>query len=192
MNYGELKTAVTTWINRSDVPTADVVALAEAEIRRDVRVIAQENTVTGSLVSGRFAVPADFLDSRQLLIGGKVYAFVPPETYQMEQEMQSTARYFTRIGGYFYVVHGDAEAYSLLYVAAFPALSAESDTNWVLTNAKDAYLFCALKHAAVWAKDATAAQGYESMYQAAVAKLNGADKASRFAGTLTVRPRIVA
>ncbi len=192
MNYGELKTAVTTWINRSDVPTTDVVALAEAEIRRDVRVIAQETTVTGSLSSGRFAVPADFLDSRQLLIGGKVYAFVPPETYQIEQEMQTTARYFTRIGGYFYVVHGDAEAYSLLYFAAFPALSADADTNWVLTNAQDVYLFGALKHAAVWAKDAAAAQGYEGLYQAAVAKLNGADKASRFAGTLTVRPRIVA
>jgi len=192
MNFGQLKTAVTTWINRSDVPTTDVVALAEAEIRRDVRVIAQETTVTGSLLAGRFAVPADFLDSRQLLIGGKVYAFVPPEQYQIEQEMQTTARYFTRIGGFFYVVHGDAEAYSLLYVAAFPALSADADTNWVLTNAKDVYLFCALKHAAVWAKDQAAAQGYEAMYQAAVAKLNGADKASRFAGTLTVRPRIVA
>ena len=187
MNFGQLKTAVTTWINRSDVPTTDVVSLAEAEIRRDVRVMAQESIVTGSLSGGRFAVPAGFLESRQVLIGGKAYSFVSPEQYQIEQEMQSTARYFTRIGDYFYVVHGDAEAYSLTYFAAFDALSADSDTNWLLTNAHDVYLFAALKHAAVWAKDAAAAQGYEAVYQAAVSKLNSSDRASRFAGALAAR-----
>ena len=192
MNYGQLKTAVTSWASRSDVVAADMVALAEAEIRRDVRVIAQEEIVTGSLVGGRFAVPADFLESRQLLIGGKLYSFVTPEQYQIEQEMQTTSRYFTRIGGYFYVVHGDAEAYSLLYCAAFDALSADADTNWLLTNAHDVYLFAAMKHAAIWLKDAASAQGYGAVYEAAVAKLNGSDKAARMAGQLTVRARVVA
>lgn len=189
MNYGELKAAIPVWMSRTDIPAADMVSLAEAEIRRDVRVIAQETSLAGSLVSGKFAVPADFLGSRQLLIGGKVYTFVPPEQYQIEQEMQTTARYFTRIGGFFHVVHGDSEAFSLLYVAAFPILAADSDTNWVLTNAHDVYLFCALKHAAIWAKDVEAAQGYLSVYEAAVSRVNGNDRGSRYAGTLTVRPR---
>lgn len=189
MNYGELKAAVTAWINRSDVPAVDMVSLAEAEIRRDVRVIAQENVLTGSLSSGRFAVPADFLESRQLTVGGKVYNFVPPEQYQIEQEMQSKARYFTRIGGFMYVVHGDAEDFSLIYVAAFPQLVSDTDTNWVLTNAHDVYLFCALKHAAIWSKDVEAAQAYQSVYGSAVSRVNGADRGSRYVGTLTVRPR---
>ena len=192
MNYGQLKTAITSWASRSDVVAADMVALAEAEIRRDVRVMAQESLVAGSLVAGRFAVPDDFLDSRQVLIGGKVYDFVSPEQYQREQESQTSFRYFTRIGGYFYVVHGDAESYSLLYSTEFPALSDDSDTNWLLTKAHDVYLFCALKHAAIWLKDSASAQGYASVYDAAVAKVNGADKAARFAGQLTVRPRVVA
>lgn len=192
MNYAQLKTAITTWINRSDVPTADVVALAEAEIRRDVRVMAMEGITSGSLSSGSFAVPADFLESRQLLIGGKRHDFIPPERYQLEHEMQSTARYFTRIGGSFYVVNGGSGSYSLLYSAAFASLSADSDTNWVLTNAQDVYLFCALKHAAVWAKDAAAAQGYDAMYQAAVSKLNSSDRASRFAGALSARVGVAA
>lgn len=189
MNFGQLKTAVTAWLNRGDVPVADVISLASAEIRRDVRVMAQEGIVTGSLSSGRFLVPVDFVDSRQLLVGGKSYSFVSPEQYQIEQEAQTTARFFTRIGAHFYVVNGGSEVYSLAYSAAFQSLTADSDTNWVLTNAQDVYLFCALKHGAVWAKDPAAAQGYEAMYQAAVTKLNAADRAARFAGALTVRPR---
>ena len=192
MNYAQLKAAITTWINRSDVPTADVVALAEAEIRRDVRVMAMEGITSGSLSSGSFAVPADFLGARQLLIGGRRHDFIPPERYQHEQEMQSTARYFTRIGGSFYVVNGGSGSYSLLYSAAFASLSANSETNWVLTNAQDVYLLCALKHAAVWAKDAAAAQGYDAMYQAAVSKLNSSDRASRFAGALSARVGVAA
>lgn len=192
MNYGQLKAAVIAWINRGDVPAADVVTLAEAEIRRDVRVIAQEHSVTGSLSSGQIAVPDDFIDSRQLVVGGYVHTFIPPEQYQLEQEMQSRARYFTRIGSALLVVNGTDQTYSLVYVAAFPALADDADTNWLLTNAHDVYLFSALKHAAIWAKDAASAQGYQAVYDQAVSRINGADKASRFAGTLTVRPRVVA
>lgn len=192
MNYGQLKTKIASWINRSDVPLSDVVELAEAEIARDVRVMALEGIVTGSLVGGRFDVPADFLSARQMLIGGKLYTFVSPEMYQREQECVSSARYFTRIADEFLIVGGGTDAYSLTYSAKFAALSADGDTNWLLTNAKDVYLYGALKHAAIWARDVTAAQGYQSVYDAAVARVNASDKGSRFAGSLTVRPRVVA
>ena len=137
-------------------------------------------------------MPADFLESRQLLIGGKRHDFIPPERYQHEQEMQSTARYFTRIGGSFLRSQRRIWLYSLLYSAAFASLSADSETNWVLTNAQDVYLFCALKHAAVWAKGCRRCSGYDAMYQAAVSKLNSSDRASRFAGALSARVGVAA
>jgi hypothetical protein len=189
MNYAQLKASIASWAARPDVPIADVVAMAEGEIRRAVRVQAQEKLATGSLVGGAFAIPVDFLDSRQMLVGGERASYITPEEYQLEQEASSTLKRFARIGASFCFVGGTTQAYSLLYRAAFAPLSADADTNWVLTNAPDVYLYGCLKHAAIWAKDASAAQGYDAVFVGAVERLNATDRASMYAGPLVARVR---
>lgn len=192
MNYGQLKTQVTSTIARGDVPAADMVALAEAEIRRDVRVMAMESLTTGSLVAGVASLPARLLEARRLVVAGFVRNYVSPEMYQDFQANQAQDRVFTRIGDELHVLNGAESAYSLLALESFPVLSADDDVNWLLTNAPDVYLYGSLKHAAVWARDSAAASGYAQLYAEAVVKTNSADKAARFAGSLTARPRVVA
>lgn len=192
MNYGQLKTQVTSTIARGDVPVADMVALAEAEIRRDVRVMAMESLTTGVLVAGVVALPARLLEVSRLVVGGFVRTYVSPEMYQDFQANQARDRVFTRLGDELHVLNGAESAYSLLALESFPALAVDSDVNWVLTNSPDVYLYGSLKHAAVWVKDAAAASGYAQLYAEAVAKTNSTDKAARFAGSLTARPRVVA
>lgn len=194
MNYGELKAAVLNWSARSDVASvmSDVVRMAEATIARDVRVRAMEKVATGTLSGGVAVLPADYLETRTLVIDGDVYAYVPPERYQLEQGQGSTAKHFTSVGLSLYVVGGGSGSYSLTYLGSFPALSADADTNWLLTNAPDVHLYAALKAASVFVKDAAAAQGYEALYQDAKNKVNSVDKASRFNGATVVRSRGVA
>lgn len=192
MNYGQLKALILSTIARSDVPVSDMVALAESEIRRDVRVMAMESLVTGSLVAGVAPLPARFIEARRFVVGDLVREYVSPEMFQDKQANQSTERVFTRIGEELHVLGGGDAAYSLLASVSFAELSADADTNWLLTNAPDVYLYASLKHSAIWLKDAPAATGYAQVYAEALAKTNGTDKAARFAGRLTVRPRVVA
>ena len=189
MNYGELKTAVPNWLANSTVTPVigDVVRLAVAVIDRDVRVRAMEKAVTGTLVDGVAALPADYLESRNLVINGEVYDYITPERYQLEQSRGGVFKHFTAVGLSLYVVGGGSGAYTLTYVASFPALTADTDTNWLLTNAPDVHLYACLKQAAVFVKDAAAAQGYEALYQDAKNKVNSSDRASRFNGMTSVR-----
>ena len=194
MNYGQLKTAIASWVNHGAATASipDFVTLAAAEIRRDVRVSAMESLVTGVLVGGAVALPADYLDARRFVVNGLPCDYVTPEEYQDQTFQQSRQNVYTRIGSSLYVINGGVQSYSLLYRVSFDAFGADADTNWLLTNAPDVYLFCALKHAAIFLKDAAAAQGYEGVYQAAKSKTNGADSAGMVSGPMRMRVRVVA
>lgn len=194
MNYGQLKTAIASWVNHgaaaSTIP--DFVVLAEAEIRRDVRVMAMESLATGVLAGGAVALPADYLDARRFVVNGLLCDYITPEEYQDQTYLQSRENCYTRIGSTLYVVNGGVQSYSLIYKAQFAALALDADTNWLLTNAPDVYLFAALKHAGIYLKDPAAAQGYEGVYQAAKDKTNSADKAGLIQGSMRMRARVVA
>lgn len=193
MNYGELKTAIGGYYNHSTVSSsaADFVTLASAVIRRDVRVSAMEALATGSLVGGVLTLPSGYMDARQLLVGGFPYEYVTSDQYQTETNDNTQERHYTRIGNSLYVVAGGTSTYSLLYYDDFANLSADSDTNWVLTYAPDVYLFSSLKFAAVFMKDVNAAQGYEALYQEAKNKTNSVDKAGRLSSRSRVRAQVV-
>ena len=194
MNYGELKTAVAGWINRTDL-SADIpsiIEMAEATIRADVRVSAMESIVTGSLVAGVVALPARYLEARTLLVGSKSHEYVTPEQYQAELEVSSTLRHYTVFAGSLYVINGGENTYSLLCYRWFDPLALDDDTNWLLTNYPNVYLYQALKQAAVFVKDTNAATGYESLYQQAKIAVNGIDKAGRQSGSMVIRSRVVA
>lgn len=194
MNYGELKAAVAGWINRTDL-TADIatiIEMAEATIRTDVRVSAMESIVTGALVDGSVALPARYLEARTLLVGGKVHEFVTSDQYQAELEVSSTLRHYTVFAGSLYVINGGTSSYSLLCYRWFEPFASDTDTNWLLTNYPNVYLYQALKQAAVYVKDANAAAGYELLYQQAKSGVNGVDKAGRQSGSMVIRPRVVA
>lgn len=194
MNYGQLKTAIASWVNHGAATASipDFVKLAEAEIRRDVRVSAMESLETGVLAAGAIALPADYLDARRFVVNGLPCDYITPEEFQDQTFQQSRQNCYTRIGTTLYVINGGVQSYSLIYRSAFASLSDDADTNWLLTNAPDVYLFAALKHAAIYLKDAAAAQGYEGVYQAAKDKTNSADKAGLIQGSMRMRARVVA
>jgi hypothetical protein len=185
MNYGQLKTAVNSFLNHGAATSsvATFVQLAEAVIRRDVRVPALESKVTGTLSGGVLTLPDDFLEARRLVVSGYPCDYVSADAYQVFETDGATYRKFTRIGNTMQVLGGGSGAYSLLYSGAFDALSSDTDTNWLLTNAADVYLFKALTYAAAFVKDAVAAQGYEALYQAAKDAVNLKAGLDRYSGS---------
>lgn len=193
MTYATLKADVASWLIDStatdQIPS--FIRLAEAAIRRDVRVPAMDATASAALVAGVITLPADFIEVKRLVIDGYVYTFKPVEVFQqMETDGYATSgsagRYYTRIGQTLRVLNGGTSTYSLLYVAKFAELSGDSDTNWLLDNASDVYLFKSLHYGSAWLRDKAAAESYEAMYQGAVGALVLAERMSQFSGPLSM------
>lgn len=197
MTYATLKTDVASWLVDSTATDKipSFIALAEAAIRRDVRVPAMDVIATGSIAAGVIALPDDFIEVKRLVIDGYVYEYKPVDLFQqMETAGYATSgnsgRFFTRIGSGLRILNGGTSSYSLLYVAKFAALVGDTDSNWLLENASDVYLFKALHYGAAWLRDVSAAQAYEAMYQAAREKLEVTERFGQYGGALSLNVRV--
>jgi hypothetical protein len=187
-NYGELKTAVAAWLNKSNLTTVipDFIALAEIDIRRDLRVPAMETVVTGTLAGETMAHPSRFLEARRLVVNDTVYSYRTPEQYQALINSQQSI--FTNIGTNLYILGGTAgDDYSLIYTASFDPLVGDTSTNWVLTNAPGVYLAASCRYGAVYLKDTEAEAGWASKYAGEVARENYISRTQQRGGHLQVR-----
>jgi len=164
-NYGELKSAVSDFLNRSDldsvIPT--FIDFAEAEFNRNLRV-RQMVKRAGAVIDARFsAVPADFIEAKDLVVVD--VNPVQPLSFVTQQEMAQQRNFeyttagvpinFTVVGDQFEFVPTPDTEYSLemAYFAKIDALEDDADTNWLLTDYPDLYLYTALMHSAPYLKD---------------------------------------
>jgi len=119
-----------------------------------------------------------------LLVGGYQYRYRTPEDYEALQT-GSESRFFTSIGQNFYINGGaSGDDYVLVYHQMFPALSGDSDTNWLTTNAPETYLWAALRHASIYTLDDAAMSKFATLYAGAVQRVNKREQAARYAGPL--------
>jgi hypothetical protein len=188
--YADLKSAIATWVNRSDLTSVipDFVVLTESDLRNDVRVQAMEQFASGTLTGETLAHPSRFIFARRLVVGGVPFNYVSVERYQDLSYARAEDRVFTSIGQNLYILNGQAgDDYSLIYTQAFAALSADGDTNWLLTYAPDVYLFGACKHAATYLASQTDEVRFTSLYNAAVARVSRQEQRAAYGGPLMVR-----
>lgn len=186
--YGELKTAVASWLARTDLTATipDLISLAEEDIKNDVRVRAMESLTTGTLDGSTLDHPTGFISARRLVVGNKRYEYRTPEAYQDAVASGNTTGFyfFTSIGSKFYILNGaSGDSYSLIYTGGFTAFSADADTNWLLTNAPSVYLFGACRHGAMYLKDDNELARFEGLYGTAVARLNSREKTASVSGS---------
>jgi len=201
-NYGELKSAVGDFLNRSDltsvIPT--FIDFAEAEINRTLRV-RQMVARAEAAIDARFsAVPSDFIEAKDLVI--VTGTPVTPLQFVTQQEMAQIRnteiasagkpKYFSVVGAQFeFVPTPDAE-YSLemSYFAKIDALSSDTDTNWLLTDYPDLYLYTSLTHSAPYLKDDERLTIWAGLAQKAREQLISRDTSASFNGsTPTMRVR---
>ena len=185
-----LRTEIATWLNRTDLTTANLsmfVMAAESDIRNDIEVRDSEQIATGTLVADGFTAPTGWLYTRLLSVDGKVIQYLPPEQYQVKVDNSSTGGWYTISGSEFQIVGGNGFDYIHKYMASIAALSADGDSNWVLANAPEVYLWAGCKYGSVFLRDPAGASGYDTLYQAAVTKLNKRERQAKYAGPMAVR-----
>ena len=195
MNYGQLKAAIANRLGRTNLTAIipDFITFAEPRFYqgfRDpefpvdpIRVRAMLATETASLA----ALPTDFLSVDRLTI---------PDTYAPRtlifkvadefNELPNTnyPQYYTLKDGLIKIEGGTPASFSLSYYKKFTALVADADTNWLLTNCPNAYLYSALIEAYAHIKDDARIIQAGRMYAAAVNGLIMTDKEERHSGSV--------
>lgn len=173
--FAELKTAIASWAHRSNLTASlgDLVALAEADIRKDVRCQAMETLTSGTLTGETLALPTGFVWGKRFKVGRYVQEYMTPADYSDLSEQDDTSARYTIIGQTIYFLNGaNGDSYSLIYYKAFTAFSVDADTNWLLTNHPDVYLWAGCKQAAIRLRDRDEEAQCERRYRMAVAAVN--------------------
>ena len=198
MTYATLKTDVADFIMRSDLTTVipTFVQLVESRIRRDVRVRDMETTATATLTAQTEALPSGFLSCRRMYAASspnQPMKYLTPDRFwdSVNATEGGVPVSFTIEGANFVFapVPSSGQEVKYSYFKAYDALSGDSDTNFILTNHYDVYLYGACAEAANYIDDNERAQKYDTLYQRAVEQVNKYDLIGRYSGPLERTPR---
>lgn len=205
MNYGELKTLIARRLLRNDL-SADIplyitlglsriyYGFQDLDLKIDplrIRSMIATNTTDLSVL------PTDYLASKQLTINGQpnpLY-YITEEDFDKLESTSQYPRFFTQMGGGFAVEGGlpITGTFALRFYQKYPALVNDTDTNWLLTNNPNIYLYSALVEAYWQLKDDNRVSSSSRMLAGLINAQQMADSAELHSGsTLAQYPQSVA
>ena len=192
-NYTELQTAVTNWMQRTDLATARVqefIALAEAQFNRTLRLTGQLTRADVACsarwtdISG-LATPIAEIRSASITTGGVRYA-LDYLALDKSQDLYATGTpvWYTRAGNELglFPPPSSAVTVELIYWRTVPDLATNS-TSWLLTLAPDLYLYRSVLEGAHYTRDTDLAQRAEANYLRALDELKRDDQGRQFGGS---------
>lgn len=200
----QLKVSVDSWLLRDDVAVSgsdfpQILLIAESMISRDLRVAVQEVTTTIVITDRSAFLPVDFLEARNLFIDDDVRKI----EYMTPQAIRESKAWNDGRAGAFYTIEGNnstplpaagnlqitiagpgsvATPLNLVlnYWAKFRALTVDPDTNWLLTNHYDIYLYATLRAAGEYLQEDTLEDRYAVKYLKVVGDQNRHENRKRY------------
>ena len=191
--YSELKIAIANWLRNDElVPRVpEFIALAEDRIAQDerFRVRAMETSTDLTISATEVALPTGFISARRLYIDGnpkKRVGFIAPEDFWIRNAANQTSlpKWFTIEGENIVFGPSPDTTYTgkLLYWKRFDALANDTDTNWILTNARGLLLYGALIEAGTYFPNDPRVQNWMAAYEDEVRKVQKANRRDRYSG----------
>jgi hypothetical protein len=201
-NYTGLKASIADFLNRDDLTSVipDFVALAEAQINRDVRHWRMEARSSGQQdpADEYMQIPADWVETIRLHLTGTGTSVVNlvsrdamADKRAAQENAAGTPRMYTHANGQFQLFPTpDATTnFELLYYQKIPSLITNTD-NWLLLEAPDVYLYGALLHSAPYLAEDARLAVWAQLYSAAIQRLNQTSEDAMFSGSgLTLKVR---
>lgn len=197
-NYGQLKTALATLLNRDDLTSniPDFIRMLEQTVNREVKFRNRRMETTASLAianGNQITLPTDYIETRAL-----VYLSTPrvkldymtpsafENTYTTDNPSQPVS--YTITGNLIKIGPHPSLAVNcnLTYMQKLTALTADADTNWLLDNHADAYLYGAAVHSAPFLGDDNRLQTWFGLYDRVAAEIAGDDSRARWNGAPVV------
>ncbi len=194
--YSELKTAIGSWLKRTDL-AADIpnfIALGELRINRRLRIRGMEASVSLPITAGGATIPSNMLSLKSITLNDAnttPLERVTPINFYARNDAAGMPRVFAQVGNqYLFSPVPDATTYevSCNYYAAPVALSDVAPTNWFMLNAPDVLLWAALAEAAPFMLEDPRIVIWEKKLEAALQALEGVECVERMGGAVpTVR-----
>lgn len=199
--YAELKASVASWLARDDLTAfiPDFIRLCESDFNARLRLLQMETTADLTINAETIAKPAGWLETQRLYISGtprQMLEFVSPfqaeEMFQGDGAGRTLAYTIEGTNFRFFPVGGTGGTGKILYYQRFDALSADDDTNFVLTNFPGVYLFGALTWSAAFIQDDERIALWKGAYETQLRLCEEADQRARYSGSpIRSRPSVV-
>lgn len=189
--YAELKTAVGSWLNRADLTSRipEFIFNAHASIFRTLRVREMETVDPAFSITGEYvALPATWCETRSIYLNTspkRQLSYMDPDAQTfLFSSGTGVPTYYTVVGSNFRFGPVPSGTYTatLVYYAKPAQMTADGDTNWLLTANPDVYLFRALIEAQGFLQDPQQAQTWAAAYSNARGELNAQSSRAKFGG----------
>lgn len=188
-NFLTLKQAVENWLGREGfgqrIP--EWISMAEDRIARKLRIQAMEATTDLTISSQTVSVPTGYIETRRLYLSVSddkpLDYFVPSDFWRRNAANESGQPDIYTIEGQSFVFAPNPDTTytgKLLYYKRFTDLSSNSDTNWLLTNARALLLYGALLEAMIFFEDDLGMSKYAALFDGYMDDLNEDDRTARY------------
>lgn len=208
-SYTALQSAISDWVERSDLTTRlpTFIANAEAKGNRILRDRRQQAQDTASITTQFSALPTDFAEAitvQARLNASEAWTHLDPTPSDVLAQYDaggsttivtsaSTARprFWTTLGTQLGLYPTPDQAYTikLTYYTLIPALSDTNTSNWLLAAAPDVYLDGSLAGFYEFDRDFEAANRYLQKFEAGLAELLASRRTP--VGRLRMEPGLV-
>lgn len=190
-NYGELKTAVQEWLYDNSSVTAyasDFITLAQGYLNRVLRCREMVTQTDISISSGLYALPADYLEWRHVVEKASIrrplnFISLASADNMFPDRPSGLASHFTVIGSNIRCYPTPTNDIELTYYAKIAALSADSDTDWLLTKMPNLYLSTSLMYAAEFIKDDEEAAKHKGLADLYIEQIRSEDQMNTLANS---------
>ena len=189
-SYADLVGAVGDWLDRDDLTTQipAFVALAEARFNRELRTLWQvvRTTIT-TAVSGN-VLPSDFRQLRRISVldspDRPLFEISPQVAAQRFDGSTADPTAYYIEGRTLYLLPPPASDVSLdvTYLAAIPSLTSANQSNWLLNEHPDVYLFAVCLEAAIYIRDNDAASYLSDRVSETIATIRRTSRLDLYGG----------
>ena len=202
----ELKTAISNWLNRSDLTDRipEFITLAEAQFNRLLRTREMLARSTATSAAQYVSLPTDFLE----MLNIELTSTTPPKRIvyitsdrsddyrEKRNDVAGTPSHYTIEGNAIQLQPTPDKSYTIQmnYYKDIPALSVQGDSgdNWLLTSHPDIYLYGTLVQASPYLMDQESGKIWDGLLARSLLELKISDEKSTYSGgTLNMRPKYV-
>lgn len=191
--YSELKSTISSWLDRTDLDTVipDFIVLAEARHKRDFKIRRMETRVTTNTIedSEFYTLPDNYVAMRNIQLNTNPKTsleYLTPE--QMDRihagSSKGKPKAFSIIGNNIQIrpIPDSVYEIEILYFKHFTALSDSNTTNDLLTHHPDVYLYGSLVEAEPYLNNDKRIDTWASFYDRAKRDIIESNERDRHSG----------
>lgn len=186
-NYTDLQTSIAGWLKRSNLTDRipDFIALAEAQLNRDLRSRQMAATYSRTTDQNIISLPDDYLAAEKLELDGRTLDYIDRYAADSGQLSNATNNRYTVIGNAVWLLTQVAKpsVFTLYYYQRITPLSASEPQNWLIEDAPDAYLYGSLLQAEPYLKNDQRIAIWGSKYQSVIDTMNATNATARTSGS---------